>query len=153
VKIVGVISDTHGLLRPEAVEALQGSDFIVHAGDIGKQDIIDALSKIAPVTAVRGNVDKGCFAEQYLNEEVIKVEETYIYILHISQEIRLDPIVAGFQVVVTGHTHKPVIEMKSGVLYLNPGSAGPRRFSLPVTVATLTVVGAEVKAEIIELNV
>lgn len=152
-KTVGVISDTHGLLRPEAIEALQGSDFIVHAGDIGNQDIIDVLSKIAPVTAVRGNTDRGDFAKQYPNDEVLKVEETYIYVLHISQELNLDPIASGFQVVVTGHTHKPMIEIKDGIIYLNPGSAGPKRFSLPTTVATLVVTGAKVKADIVELSV
>jgi len=153
VKRIGVISDTHGLLRPEAIEALQGSDFIIHAGDIGKQNIIDVLSEIAPVTAVRGNVDKGDFGLQYPISEVLKVEDAYIYILHTSQELDLDPNAAGFQVVVTGHTHKPVIENNNGVIYLNPGSAGPKRFSLPTTIATLVVSGAEVAAEIIELSV
>ena len=152
-KRIGVISDTHGLLRPEAIEALQGSDFIVHAGDIGKQNIIDALSEIAPVTAVRGNIDKGEFEDQFPNNEVLKVEESYIYILHIKEDLNLDPVAAEFQVVVTGHTHNPKIEKADGVLYLNPGSAGPRRFSLPTTIAILEVKGADVSAEIIELSV
>jgi len=153
VKKIGVISDTHGLLRPEAIEALQGSDFIIHAGDIGKQRIIDVLSKIAPVTAVRGNIDKGEFGQQYPIDDVLKVEEAYIYILHISQEIKLDPSAAGFHVVVTGHTHKPVIENKYDIIYLNPGSAGPKRFSLPTTIATIVVSGSKVTAEIVELSV
>ena len=152
-KKVGVISDTHGLLRPEAIEALRGSDFIIHGGDIGKQEIIENLSEIAPVTAVHGNIDKGELKEQYSKDQVLKVEDAYIYVLHIKKELNLDPIAAEFQVVVTGHTHKPKIEEISGVLYVNPGSAGPKRFSLPITVATLVVEGAGVTAEIIELKV
>ena len=152
-KKVGVISDTHSLLRPEVIEALRGSDFIIHAGDIGKQHIIDTLSDIAPVTAVRGNIDKGEFGAQYAKDQVLKVEETYIYILHIIQDLNLDPVAAGFQVVVTGHTHKPLIEHKEGVLYLNPGSAGPKRFSLPTTIATLTIEGSQASVNLIEFSV
>ena len=152
-KKVGVISDTHGLLRPEALAALQGSDFIIHAGDIGKQEIIKSLSDIAPVTAVHGNVDKGALKYLYQKDEVLKVEEAHLYVLHIKEELNLDPVAAEFQVVITGHTHKPKIEEKSGVLYLNPGSAGPKRFTLPVTVATLVVEGERVTAEIVELDV
>ena len=153
VKKVGVISDTHGLLRLEAITALQGSDFIIHAGDIGKPEIIESLSEIAPVTVVHGNIDKGELKDLYPENEVLKVEEAYIYVLHIKEELDLDPVAAEFQVVVTGHTHRPKIEEKSGVLFLNPGSAGPKRFTLPITVATLSVEGAAVTAEIIELNV
>lgn len=152
-KKVGVISDTHSLLRPEAIAALQGSDFIIHAGDVGKQEIIESLSEIAPVTVVHGNIDKGELKELYPENEVLIVEEAYIYVLHIKEELDLDPVAAEFHVVVTGHTHKPKIEEKSGVLFLNPGSAGPKRFTLPITVAVLSVDGSAVTAEIIELDV
>ncbi len=136
---VGIISDTHGLLRPEAVEALQGSEFIVHAGDIGSAEIIEELSEIAPVTAVHGNIDKDETRSLYPHDAVLKVSGCHIYVLHIIDELKIDPAAAEFQVVVFGHSHKPVIERKGSVLYVNPGSAGPRRFSLPVTVATLIV--------------
>lgn len=152
-KIVGIISDTHGVLRPEAADALKGSDYIVHAGDIGKQSIIDALSDIAPVTAVRGNVDKGDLASRYPDDEILRVGKVSIYTLHILTDLKLDPSTAGYQVVVHGHSHKPKLERKEDVLYLNPGSAGPRRFSLPVSVAKLTVQGVDVSADLIELDV
>lgn len=150
---VGIISDTHGLLRPEAVDALKGSDFIVHAGDIGKGEIIDALSTIAPVTAVHGNIDKGETRALYPHDAVLQTGGCYIYVLHIIDELKIDPQAAGFQVVVYGHSHKPFMERKDGVLYLNPGSAGPRRFSLPVTVAMLTIDEGKVNAEILELAI
>ncbi|ETW99865.1 MAG: phosphodiesterase [Candidatus Entotheonella factor] len=137
--IVGVISDTHSLLRPEAVEALKGSDLIVHAGDIGSPGIIDALSEIAPVFAVRGNVDKGEWASKFPQDEVVEVADKYLYVLHNVNEIDLDPAAAGFEVVVSGHSHKPGIERRGGVLFVNPGSAGPRRFTLPVAIAKLHV--------------
>ncbi|WP_089718229.1 metallophosphoesterase family protein [Candidatus Entotheonella palauensis] len=137
--IVGVISDTHSLLRPEAVEALKGSDLIVHAGDIGSPGIIDALSEIAPVFAVRGNVDKGEWASKFPQDEVVEVAGKYLYVLHNVNEIDLDPAAAGFEVVVSGHSHKPGIERRGGVLFVNPGSAGPRRFTLPVAIAKLHV--------------
>lgn len=152
-KRIGVISDTHGLLRPEAIDALQGSDYIIHAGDIGKQDIIDTLSAIAPVTAVHGNIDKGELAGRYQSNAVLNVEDVCIYMLHIIEDLNLDPVAAGFQVVVTGHSHKAKIDYSGGVLYLNPGSAGPKRFSLPVTVATLLIDGTQVQAVITELSV
>ena len=152
-KKIGVIADTHGLLRPMAIDALQGSDYIIHAGDIGKQGIVEQLSEIAPVTAVRGNVDKGELARLYPHDAVLEVEKTYIYTLHILAELDLDPAAAGFQVVVSGHSHKAKIDITDGVLYLNPGSAGPKRFSLPVSVAILTVNGAKANAEIVDLAV
>lgn len=148
---VGIISDTHGLLRPEASAALQGSEFIVHAGDIGKAEIIEALSEIAPVTAVHGNIDKGETRALYPHDAVLQVSGCYIYILHIIDELKIDPVAAGFQVVVYGHSHKPAIDRKDGVLYVNPGSAGPRRFSLPVAVATLTISESGIDAEILDL--
>ena len=148
-----MISDTHGLLRPLAIDALQGSDYIIHAGDIGKQSIVEQLSKIAPVTAVRGNVDKGELARLYPNDAVLKVENIFIYTIHILAELDLDPVAAGFQVVVTGHSHKDKIEVIDNVVYLNPGSAGPKRFSLPVTVAKLIVDDAKTTAEIVRLAV
>ena len=150
---VGIISDTHGLLRPEAAEALQGSEFIIHAGDIGKGEIIESLSEVAPVTAVYGNIDKGETRSLYPHDAVLQVRGCYIYVLHIIDELNIDPDAAGFQVVVYGHSHKPAIERKNGVLYVNPGSAGPRRFSLPVTVARLTVSDDGVDAEILELSI
>ena len=150
---VGIISDTHGLLRPEAAEALQGSEFIIHAGDIGKGEIIESLSEVAPVTAVYGNIDKGETRSLYTHDAVLQVRGCYIYVLHIIDELNIDPDAAGFQVVVYGHSHKPAIERKNGVLYVNPGSAGPRRFSLPVTVARLTVSDDGVDAEILELSI
>ena len=149
---VGIISDTHGLLRPEAVEALQGSEFIIHAGDIGKGEIIESLSEIAPVTAVYGNIDNGETRSLYPHDAVLQVSGCYVYVLHIIDELNIDPHAAGFQVVVYGHSHKPAIERKNDVLYINPGSAGPRRFSLPVTVARLTVSDDGVDAEILELS-
>ena len=148
---VGIISDTHGLLRPEAVAALQGSDYIVHGGDIGKQNIIDQLEAIAPVTAVKGNVDKGELATAYPHSAILEIDTIRLYTLHILEELREDPRQAGYRVVIYGHSHKPSIETKDGGLYLNPGSAGPKRFSLPTTLARLTIQGTEINAEIIDL--
>ena len=150
---VGIISDTHGLLRPEAKTFLRGSDFIVHAGDIGGADVLKDLSALAPVTAVRGNNDKGAWAEAVAETEVLQVEEVFIYVLHNLAELDLDPVAAGFQVVVSGHSHQPSLENRDGVLYVNPGSSGPRRFKLPISVAELQVSGASVKADVVELEV
>ena len=135
--VVGLISDTHGLLRPEAVEALQGSDVIIHAGDIGDPVILAELGCLAPVKAVRGNIDRGERAGAIPETEVLEAGETLIYILHDIGELDLDPAAAGFRVVVSGHSHKPAITERGGVHFVNPGSAGPRRFSLPVTVGYL----------------
>jgi hypothetical protein len=135
--IVGLISDTHGLLRPEAVRALEGSDLIIHAGDVGAPGILDALRAVAPVVAVRGNVDTGAWASVLPETAVAEIGGTSIYVLHDLNELDLDPAAAGFGVVVSGHSHQPASKQTAGVLFVNPGSAGRRRFKLPVTVARL----------------
>ena len=151
-KLIGIISDTHGLVRPAALGALEGVEMILHAGDIGNQEVLDTLKQIAPVVAVRGNNDKGEWAQSLAEVEVIGVGEVSIYMLHDLKEIDISP--SGiFRVVVSGHSHKPSIEEQRGVLYVNPGSAGPRRFTLPVSVAHLNVIGEKVHAKIIELSV
>lgn len=149
--LIGVISDTHGLVRPEAAAALSGVDMILHAGDIGKPEVLDELTSIAPITAIRGNIDKGEWAERLPEWEVIEAGGVSIYMLHDLNEIDLVPESAGFRVVVSGHSHKPAAEERRGVLYLNPGSAGPRRFSLPVCLAHLRVAEGRVSADIIKL--
>ena len=146
--LIGVISDTHGLLRPEALQALAGSRLIVHAGDVGDPGILDALRAIAPVVAVRGNIDK---AGTLRENELIEEGEVSIYVLHDVNQLDLDPAAAGIQAVISGHSHKPSIRTQDGVLYLNPGSAGPRRFKLPITVARLHVSGKRLVAEHIDL--
>jgi uncharacterized protein len=151
--IIGVISDTHGLLRPEALDALRGSDYIIHAGDIGDPAFLDQLGEIAPVTAVRGNVDGDAWAKKIPTTNVLEVGKFSIYVLHILAELDLKPEAAGFQVVVSGHSHEPKQETKNGVLYFNPGSAGPRRFTLPVTVGRLAIKNGKVRGEIIELRI
>ena len=151
--IVGVISDTHGLLRPEAVEALRGSTHILHAGDVGAASVLVELRKIAPVTVVRGNVDRGAWARRISQSEVVAFEGVSIYMLHILSELDLKPEAAGFAVVVYGHSHAPESETKNGVLYFNPGSAGLQRFKLPVTVGKLMIEDARVRGEIITLSV
>jgi putative phosphoesterase len=151
---VGVISDTHGLVRPEASEALAGSELIIHAGDVGGPEVLEKLGRLAPVVvAVRGNNDRGAWAEALAEYEAIEVNETFVYVLHDLKELDIAPAAAGFRVVVSGHSHKPLAEERRGVLYLNPGSAGPRRFKLPVTVARLKLDGADVSAEIVNLSV
>lgn len=149
---VGLISDTHGLMRPEALAALAGVSHIVHAGDIGTAEILAQLRAIAPVTAVRGNNDKGTWARAIAESEVVEIGGKSIYVLHDLKELDVDPAVAGFSVVVTGHSHKPAIVTKDDVLYVNPGSAGPRRFKLPVCVAMLEIQRKTVRAEIRELS-
>ncbi len=151
-RVVGLISDTHGLVRPEALAALEGAELIIHAGDIGGAEVIEALCRVAPVTAVRGNNDRGAWAEEFPEFEVVEVNKTFVYVLHDLKELDLSPEAAGFRVVVSGHSHKPLAEERRGVLYLNPGSAGPRRFKLPVTVARLKLDGGDVSAEIISLT-
>jgi uncharacterized protein len=131
---------------------LRGSDFIVHAGDIGDADVLKQLEAIAPVTVVRGNNDKGPWAERIAEREVLQIGEVFIYVLHNLAELDLDPAAAGFQVVVSGHSHRPSIEERDGVLYVNPGSSGPRRFSLPIAVGELEVAGRSVKAKLVELQ-
>jgi putative phosphoesterase len=149
---VGVISDTHGLLRPEAVGALAGSELIIHAGDVGSPEVLEELRRIAPVVAVKGNNDRGAWAETLPVYEAIEVNKTFVYVLHDLKELDIAPA-AGFRVVVSGHSHKPLVEERRGVIYLNPGSAGPRRFKLPVTVARLKFHGTDASAEIINLTV
>jgi putative phosphoesterase len=151
--LVGVISDTHGLLRPEASAALKGSDLIIHAGDVGRPDIIDRLRALAPTYAVRGNIDTQAWASKRPATEVVEVGPLLLWLLHDIADLDLDPVAAGFAAVIFGHSHKPSIEMRGGVLYLNPGSAGPRRFRLPVTVARLRVSGGSLVPEIVELGV
>jgi putative phosphoesterase len=150
--IVGVISDTHGLLRPEAVDALRVCDLILHAGDVGGPAIIPALERIAPVTAIRGNVDTAAWAQSLPETEVVEVDGLSIYMLHDLGRLDLKPEAAGLQVVVYGHSHQPKLEEKNGVLYINPGSAGPRRFKLPVGVGKLMIEAGNVRAELIELT-
>lgn len=137
--VVGVISDTHGLLRPSAVEALRGVDLIVHAGDVGRAGILDALRGLAPTVAVRGNVDTTPWGRTLPDTEVVEVAGRHLYVLHDRAALDLDPRAAGFAAVIFGHSHRPEAAEHDGVLYLNPGSAGPRRFSLPISVARLTV--------------
>jgi putative phosphoesterase len=134
---IGIISDTHGLVRPEAIERLADVDHIIHAGDIGRPEVVSELRKIAPVTAIRGNVDRGEWAAEYPPTALVKLGGRSIHVLHNLNELDLDPAAAGIDVVVSGHSHRPRIETVGGVLYLNPGSAGPRRFSLPIALATL----------------
>jgi putative phosphoesterase len=151
--ILGVISDTHGLLRPEAVQALLGSDRILHAGDIGDPEILKALAQIAPVIAVRGNVDAESWTRSLPETEVVEAAGAPIYMLHDLGRLDLKPEAAGFRAVVYGHSHQPKIEEKNGVLYFNPGSAGPRRFHLPVSVGRLMIMAGKVKAELVELKI
>jgi uncharacterized protein len=150
---IGLLSDTHGLLRPEALAFLRGSDFIIHAGDIGDDGVLSQLKALAPLTVVRGNNDKGGWALGIAETEVLKVGEVSIYVLHNLAELDLDPVAAGFDVVVSGHTHQPKVERRDGVLYINPGSCGPRRFKLPVAVAELRLAGDLVDAKLVELKV
>jgi putative phosphoesterase len=149
---VGVISDTHGLLRPQAVSALRGSDIIIHAGDVGNPDVLKALAGIAPTFAVRGNVDTADWAASLLLTERVAVGERWFYMLHEISQLDLDPAQAGFAAVVYGHSHRPLIETRQGVLFLNPGSAGPRRFTLPITVARVTVSSRSMSPEIVQLQ-
>ena len=148
---IGLISDTHGLLRPYAVDVLRGSDFIVHAGDIG-ENVLEALSTIAPVTAVRGNNDRAAWAERIHETEQLRFGQITLHVLHDLAQLAIDPNAAGVDVVVTGHSHRPKIERRSGVLYVNPGSAGPVRFNLPVSVALMQVSGRDVNVRIVELE-
>ena len=151
--ILGVISDTHGLLRREAVEALRGADRILHAGDIGDPEILDTLAQIAPVTAVRGNVDTESWAQALPQTEVVEIGVVSIYMLHDLGKLNLKPEAAGIHAVIYGHSHQPKIEMKKGVLYFNPGSAGPRRFQLPVSVGKLRIENGKIEAELVELEI
>jgi uncharacterized protein len=151
VTIIGVISDTHGLLRPEAIAALHGVDRILHAGDVGDPEILVALAQVAPVTAVRGNIDTKAWAAGLSQTEMVEVDGVTIYMLHDLSQLDLKLEAAGIQSVVYGHSHQPKIDQKNGVLFFNPGSAGPRRFNKPTTIGKLTVEAGAVRAEIIDL--
>jgi uncharacterized protein len=150
--LIGVISDTHGLLRPEALAALQGAQHIIHGGDIGAPDVLAALAAIAPLTAVRGNNDKGAWAAGIPDTAVFEAEGVSIYVLHDVAELDLDPAAAGFGVVIAGHSHQPSQDQRNGVLFFNPGSAGPRRFRLPICVGRLHVEKGAVRAELVTLG-
>ncbi|TNC53045.1 metallophosphoesterase family protein [Rubellimicrobium rubrum] len=150
---IGVISDTHGLLRPEALEALRGARHIIHAGDIGAPEIIDALRVLAPTTAIRGNIDKAVWASRYRDTESFSMGDMRFHVVHDLAELRFAALGADASVVVSGHSHRPKIEMRGGVLFLNPGSAGPKRFKLPVTVASLWIAPGQLEPEIHHLAV
>lgn len=150
-RVVGVISDTHGLMRPQALDALRGSELIVHAGDIGSPAVLEALSAIAPVTAIRGNNDRDAWARKLPDTTAVEVEDTWLYVLHDVHELDLDPRAAGFAAVIAGHSHRPAISERQGILFVNPGSAGPRRFTLPVAVARLYVRAGTVRGELVML--
>ena len=149
---VGLISDTHGVLRPQAVAFLRGSDLIVHAGDICDPSVLDALRAIAPTVAVRGNNDRGAWADTLRESELIEVGDIVLYAIHDVAAIDIDPDAAGVRVVVSGHSHKPSREQRGGVLFVNPGSAGPRRFTLPISIAELIVDGARVSVRFADLE-
>ena len=153
VHTLGVISDTHGLLRPEAVAALAGVERIVHAGDIGSPDVLAALERIAPVSAVRGNNDRDAWAAAIPETEVIEIGGVSLYVLHDLHELDLDPRAAGFVAVIAGHSHQPRQEERDGVLYFNPGSAGPRRFRLPISLGRLTIAGGRVTGSLMTLAI
>lgn len=150
--IIGVISDTHGLLRPEAVAALAGVDHILHAGDVGDPEILDRLRRIVPVTAIRGNVDVSGICAELPATEAVELGGRLFYLVHSVHDLDINPSVAGVSVVVSGHSHRPEISERDGVTYLNPGSAGPRRFSLPVTLAKVVLDHAQVRAQIVDLR-
>jgi|SRR5262245_28053644 uncharacterized protein len=151
--IVGVISDTHGLMRPQALAALRGCDLIIHAGDVGKPEVLEALRAIAPTHAVRGNIDTDAWAQALPLTQRIAVGEHAVFVLHEIAHLDLDPAAAGFSAVVFGHSHMPSIETRAGVLFLNPGSAGPRRFKLPIALARVRVSGPELRPQIEQLAV
>lgn len=151
--LVGLISDTHGLLRPEAVEALRGVELILHAGDIGSPLVLEDLRALAPVIAVRGNNDTEPWAESIDISRVVNVGAVSIYMLHDVKELRIDPAAEGHRVVVSGHSHKPSVVERGAVLYVNPGSAGRRRFKLPVSIALLKISGPRTEAKIVELKI
>ena len=149
--MIGVISDTHGLLRPAAIEALRGVEHILHAGDVGDASILDSLRNVAPVTAIRGNIDVGGPCSHLPATEVVTLHGHTFYMLHDRQTLDLDPAAAGFSAVISGHSHKPLIEWRHGVLYMNPGSAGPRRFSLPVSIGLLTISADGLQPQLVTL--
>jgi putative phosphoesterase len=148
---IGIISDTHGLLRPAAIKQLAGADHIIHAGDIGAPEVIEGLRRIAPTTAVKGNIDAGEWAKDYPDTELVVLGGRVFYVLHNLNELKLVPSVSEFDVVVSGHSHRPKIETRNGILYVNPGSAGPRRFKLPIAVAMVTLSDLAVVPRILEI--
>ena len=152
-QVIGLISDTHGLLRPQAIAALAGVDLIIHAGDIGKPAVLTELKKIAPVAAIKGNNDTGDWAERLPEYRSVRVGQHRLYVIHNVHEMEFDPAARKFRVVISGHSHKPIVAEKGGVLFVNPGSPGPRRFKLPVAVGKIFVDGPNVRAEIIELAI
>lgn len=149
---IGLISDTHGLLRPQVFEVFRDTELIIHAGDIGSPDLIKRLRVIAPVSAVRGNMDSGSWAGDFPKTETVRIGDVLLYVIHNVQELDLDPDRAGISAVIAGHSHRPTIENRSGVIFINPGSAGPRRFRLPVSVAMLHIQGKSLSAELVELD-
>jgi putative phosphoesterase len=150
--LIGIISDTHGLLRPEACARLAGVEHIIHAGDIGRPEVIAGLREIAPTTAIRGNIDAGRWAKGYPHSARLKLGGRTIHVLHNVKELDFDPAAAGIDVVVSGHSHRPKIETVGGVLYLNPGSAGPRRFTLPIALATLSLTRGALRPRLYRLG-
>ena len=146
------MSDTHGLLRPEAIAFLRGSDHIIHGGDIGSAEILDALARIAPVTAVRGNNDTAEWADALQKIEWLTFDRSTVYVVHDLAQLDIDPVAAGVRVIVSGHSHKPAVLHKNGVIYINPGSAGPRRFRLPIAVGELLVAGDTITPRIVKLG-
>ena len=150
--IVGVISDTHGLLRPEALDLLRGSEHIIHAGDIGEPEIIPALERIALVTAIRGNIDKDTWAQRFPETQVVELGGLHFYVIHDLNALDLNPKAAGFAAVISGHSHQAKQETKDGVLYFNPGSAGPKRFKLPVTLGRLEIADGRVVGKVLEIR-
>jgi len=150
---VGVISDTHGLLRPEALAALKGSELILHAGDIGKPEVLTLLGSIAPVFAIRGNNDREAWAKKIPDILKLRINRARLYIIHNVNDLEIDPAAEGFHAVISGHSHKPVFAIRGGIIFINPGSAGPRRFKLPVAMSRLTIHGPKVRVKIIELKI
>jgi len=151
--VIGLISDTHGLLRPEAIEALRGVDLVVHAGDIGKPEVLDALKAIGPLLAIKGNNDIGAWAKALPDTRLVQTANRTLFVIHNVKELDCDPAAEGYEVVISGHSHKPSVLTREGVLFVNPGSAGPRRFKLPVSVGKLFIQNRKVNAELIELGV
>jgi putative phosphoesterase len=151
--LIGVISDTHGLLRPQALQVLAGVELILHAGDVGTPQVLETLRQVAPVTAVRGNTDRGEWGHSLPHTAIVEVGEARLYVLHDLHRLDLDPAAAGFAAVIFGHSHQPYLQRRNQVLYLNPGSAGPRRFTLPVSLARLHLQGDSLQAELVELQV
>jgi len=150
--MIGIISDTHGLVRPQVLEALTGAELIIHAGDIGNMDVLKTLETIAPVIAVRGNNDRGLWAEQIPLTNVVEHRSYSLYVLHELDHLDVDPVVAEFSAVIFGHSHRPSAEIRRGVLFLNPGSAGPRRFTLPIAIARLHMTETGLTPEMIEIE-